>query len=186
MIILSAGHYPESRGACYPENNPHWCEYDEAEDWVNHIAILLRQRIKVGIVPTGPLTRKVVWINNECKRNDVKLAIEIHFNSDASKQQHGSETLYCPGSARGELMANIVQGAVGAVLKPDRGVKPGWFRMVRPPDPRAVPDYFLKYTRCPALIIEPEFIYNREVLEFKRDLVCDVIADALVEAATNA
>ena len=183
MIILSAGHYPESPGTCYPADNPHWCEHTEAVDWVNHIAILVRQQVKVGIVPTGPLTGKVKWINEQCQRNQVKLAVEIHFNSDESKQAKGSETLYCPGSVKGELLANIIQGALSSILPPNRGVKEGWFRMIRPPDPRAKKDYFLEKTNCPALIIEPEFIYNRRTIESNQNFACEIIADALIEAA---
>lgn len=186
MILIFAGHNPSSPGVCYPKDNPNWCEHVVASGWVNRIALKIRQRVEVVIGPTGGLTHKVNWVNQMCKYNKVDLAVELHFNGDESGKAHGSETLYCPGSVRGELMANIVQGAVGSVLKPDRGVKPGWYRMILPPNPEAVPNYFLSHTKCPALIIEPEFMYNRAVIETNRDFVCDIIADALVECATNA
>lgn len=193
MILISAGHYPESPGTCYPANNPHWCEHAEAADWVNHIAILVRQQIKVEVVPTGPLLiydkikkqvtgGKVHWINEQCRRHNIKLAVEIHFNSDASKRAKGSETLYCPGSVRGEMLATIVQGAVASIFPPNRGPKAGWWKM----DPSlGKKDYFLEKTHCPALIIEPEFIYNRSTIEANRHTGCEVIADALIEAARH-
>lgn len=182
MIILSAGHYPESPGACYPEDNPQWCEHAKAVDWLQYIALLLRQQVKVGIVPSSPLKDKVLWVNEQCRRNDVKLAVELHFNSDASKKQSGSETLYCPGSTHGEMLANIVQSELAIVFPPNRGVKEGWYQM----DRENGPDYFLSSTNCPALIIEPEFIYNRTTIEANRNIACETIVRALLEAVTHA
>jgi hypothetical protein len=205
MIILSAGHFPADPGACYPHDNPHWCEHAEAEEWVNRIAPLVRQQMKVGVVPTGPLAiwsppgrysrtlvgGKVFWINEQCRRNDVKLAVELHFNSDTSKRQRGCETLYCPGSAKGEVAAQIVQGAMAGLFPPSRGAKEGWHRMDHPGhvdypgdvDGDEKIDFFLKATHCTALIIEPEFIYNRQTIESNRRAACEVIAAALIEAA---
>lgn len=186
MILIFAGHNPSRPGVCYPRDNPNWCEHSVASDWVNRIAMQIRKKMEVMIGPTGDLVNKVSWINKICEHSKVNLAVELHFNGDESGKASGSETLYCPGSVRGELMANIVQGAIGSVLKPNRGAKPGWYRMIQPPRPEAVPDYFLSHTKCPALIIEPEFMYNRTVIETNRNFVCNIIADALVEAATNA
>ena len=191
VIVLSAGHYPESPGACFPDDNVNWCEHAEASNWVNRIAVTLRDQKAVHVVPHATLRSKVEWINDLCKRVPVKLAVEIHFNSDVGKHQIGSETLYCPGSPRGKTMANIVQDAMARVFPPNRGAKEGWYRQdktghggcVGDVDGDEKVDYFLRATNCPALIVEPEFIYNRTIIESGRDDACRVLADALLEAA---
>ena len=180
MIILSAGHYPSSPGACYPEGNHGWCEYDVAAEWVNTIAAVIREQVAVAIVPTGRLSEKVAWINDRCSRHSVSLAMELHFNSDTSKRQKGSETLYCPGSLRGEMMAHIVQGALASIFPPNRGAKEGWYQGSVEGDRKEL--YFLKATACPALILEPEFIYNRSTIDANRSIACEIIATALIEA----
>jgi len=177
VILLSAGHTPASPGACFNG----FCEHEEAVRWVNILALLLHQRTHVDLVPTGRLSEKISFVNSYAVE-PVHLAVEIHFNSDESKQQRGSETLYCPGSAKGQRAAKIVQDAMGAILTPSRGAKEGWYRMVLPPDPAAVPDAFLDKTNPVALILEPEFIYNRSAIEALRQVSCEVISDALVEA----
>lgn len=186
MIYLSAGHYPESPGACHND----FCEYDEAAKWVVLLQKLLQPRTTVLMVPADKLTAKVAFINKTpTKPGD--LAIEIHFNSDVSKKQHGSETLYCPGSVKGERAALIVQNALSSLLGPNRGAKEGWYQMDKPGhkdypgdvEGDEVPDYFLAKTNCVALILEPEFIYNRLAIESLRDVVCEVLADAIIEAA---
>lgn len=187
MILLSAGHYPGSPGACYNG----FCEHEEAVRWVNILLPLIRSKTQVDVVPTGkllirdPVTQKMVggkihWVNQQ---QDVSLAVEIHFNSDESKQQKGSETLYCPGSDKGRRAARTVQDAMSSLLSPNRGAKEGWYQMILPPDPRATPDAFLAQTNPVALILEPEFIYNRLVIESLREVVCEVLSDAIIEAA---
>lgn len=187
MILLGAGHYPESPGACFPSSNRDWCEHEEANRWVNAIAIHLRLLESVIVYPTGPLGNKVAYINDR----KADLAVEIHFNSDPSGKGHGSETLYCPGSAKGRVIANIVQKTLGSMLGPNRGVKEGWYRQDQPGHedyPGDVegdekPDYFLIKTSCPALIIEPAFIHDRSAIEANRDIVSEVLAGSIHAAA---
>ena len=197
MILLSAGHYPESQGACYNE----FCEYEEAEKWVDIMEILLRGRVETKRVPAWPLLitkdtppqykqGKINFINAQ---TTAKLAVEIHFNSDTSHSARGSETLYCPGSVKGRHAARAVQDAISSLLGPNRGAKEGWYRMDKPGHidyPGDVEgdekiDAFLGMTRPVALIIEPEFIHNRLVIESLRQVVCEVMADALVEIVNN-
>lgn len=180
MILLCAGHEPTKPGACFNG----FCEHEEATRWVNALALLLRQRTHVDVVPTGSLTSKIAFVNAYAVE-PVDLAIEIHFNSDESKKQRGSETLYCPGSKRGERAARVVQDMLGALLTPNRGAKEGWYRMIPPPDPAAVPDAFLDKTNPVALILEPEFIYNRAVIESLRQVTCEVLCDAVIDAVNS-
>ena len=174
MILLSAGHHPLAKGATYNEHN----EHDEAVLWIDEIAGLIRVLFPVDVVPTGNVSAKVAWINSQ---PSATLACELHFNSDVSKRQKGSETLYCPGSPIGEAAAGIVQAALGGIFPPSRGVKQGWYQG----DKKNGPIGYLKTTKCPALILEPEFIYNIGVIQERRHPACAAIAEALVLAAQN-
>lgn len=186
MILLSAGHYPAAPGACFGD----FCEHAEAVRWVGQTAVLIRQQMRVDIVPSGALAAKVAHINSY-RREPVLLACEIHFNSDPSHQGHGSETLYCPGSAKSRRAAEIVQSALGRVLPPDRGTKEGWYRMDKPGhedypgdvDGDEKPDYFLAATNPVALIVEPAFIHDRDLIERMRAEACEALATALLAAA---
>ncbi len=176
MILLSAGHHPGAPGACYNDI----CEHGIAAEWISIIGNNLRGYYPVAIVPTGRLGDKIRWINDKARSVPVELAVELHFNSDESKKQHGSETLYCPGSVKGAACAAVVQNALGKILPPNRKAKEGWYRMIRPPDPKATPDAFLRDTTMPALILEPEFIYNYHAWADRRHAVCAEIAQALL------
>ena len=178
MILLSAGHRPGAKGASFGDLN----EHDEATRWVGQLSVLLRQRTHVEIVPTGNLPAKIKFIN-DYDAEKVDLAIEIHFNSDPLHKGRGSETLYCPDSVNGKRAAQIVQTALGKIFTPDRGIKEGWYKMIVPPNPRAVPDAFLRQSRPTALIVEPEFIHNRSIIESMRSIGCETLADAIVEAS---
>lgn len=169
-IALSAGHNPVKKGACYLN----FCEYDEAVLWVELIAEHLGNH--AYIVPTGKLKDKVKAINER----DCVLAVEIHFNSAVnSVGKHvgkGSETLYCPGSERGEYAANAVQEVLAPTLFRDRGIKEGWYQMNK----NKGPDYFLAKTNCPAIILEPDFIHRVRHITNNRELACKAIASALM------
>lgn len=172
MILVSAGHRPEARGACYQE----FCEWDEAMRWASLIVQILGR--DALLVPTGHLQQKVGFIN----AHSATLALEVHFNSAKDRGGNnvgeGCETLYMPGSEPGRRCAEIVQGALAGVFRPDRGVKKGWYQA----DPANGPIFFLRSTHCPALIIEPEFIHRREVIQGRRDEACHAIAAALALA----
>lgn len=180
-VILSAGHYPESPGACDGE----WCEHEEAVRWVKVLHGLLSPQYKVLEVPTGHLRDKVKWINHR----PADMCLEVHFNACGGCNAHGSETLYMPSSDRGHVMATLVQNKLGEVFPPSRGAKEGWYRMDRPgvkDYPTDVegdeqPDYFLRQTRWPAIIVEPEFIHHKEVIQEERLQGCQAIVAGIGE-----
>jgi len=188
-VALSAGHNPNAKGA---SNGEGFNEYDEAIKWVDELAGLFRatNEVEIVLVPTGSLTSKINFINQQV---GLKLAIEIHFNSCANARVKGSETLFCPGSRKGRRAANILQPAIAAIMPPNRGIKEGWYKMDRP----GIEDYagdvdgdeninaFLLRTKCPALILEPEFIQNKSTIEANREICCDVIRDSIVEYLTS-
>jgi len=170
MIFISTGHHPYSKGASCGKFN----EFDEAKIWASLIAHMVGK--KAMLVPVGVLREKVAFINSFQGSN---IAVEIHFNSavdgEGNRVGAGSETLYFPGSNRGEALAQCVQEELCAVFPPDRGAKEGWYRM----DKSKGANYFLARTRCPAIIIEPEFIHRRDIILSCRENGCKAITIAL-------
>lgn len=168
MIFISAGHHASAPGAKYER----FVEHDEAVIWAEK---LHEETERVStLVPTGVLKEKVAFINERLMDGDV--AIEIHFNS--AKNQHGehvgrgSETLYYPGSEEGKELAGICQSILAHFFPPDRGIKEGWYRM----DPSRGPNFFLAKTRCPAVILEPEFVHRFNLIREQRDNVITELA----------
>jgi len=141
-------------------------------------------------VPDGGLREKVEFIN----ANDPAFAVEIHFNSAIVGGKHvgeGCETLMYPGSYAGRQLADILQRAQYQIFKPSRGVKEGWYRQDRPGivdyqgdvDGDETIDYFLRKTKCPAVILEPEFIHNiLSQIQPNRRAACMILSSAMLEA----
>jgi len=191
MILVSAGHHAAKAGACFED----FCEFDEAARWAKLIVENLGDD-KSLLVPFGVLKDKVNFIN-ERSSNKNTIAVEIHFNSaviwkddnkDGVKQDEefhhvgrGSETLYYPNSVKGKAAAEVVQNNLSRIFLPNRGVKEGWYRMQK----RFGPDYFLAKTKCTSLIIEPEFIDNKETIIKHRKTGCLAIAESLLELTTQ-
>lgn len=166
MLFLSAGHHPRAPGAAWQG----FVEHTEAVLWVQELARLMPRAL---VVPTGELGAKVRWINARAGAND--LAVEIHFNASPRNAGQGSETLYCPGASRSLLIGRNVQPILAAHFAPDRGLKPGFYQA----DPKKGPLYFLKETRCAALILEPEFIYHADTIRARRSACCAALANHL-------
>jgi N-acetylmuramoyl-L-alanine amidase len=188
MIILSGGHYEGAVGA----KSDGFAEFPNTLLWAEMVQEYLWKlyRVTAHISPSGTLRQKVEAINAllEASPNRAHaVAVEIHFNSAVGAR--GSETLYCPGSIRGQSLAQAIQARLGALFPPSRGVKEGWYRMDRPgivdywgdEDGDEKPDYFLKMTHCPAAIVEPEFVQNRHLLESGQPEACEAIARGIME-----
>jgi N-acetylmuramoyl-L-alanine amidase len=173
MIFVSAGHYPAKPGVVNGEER----EWEEAMVWASQLVKILGPR--GFLVPTGTLREKVHYVN----QLSPTIAVEIHFNdltSSPNDPVRGSETLYYPGSKTGEALASRVQSALGELLGRNRGAKPGWYRM----DPMRGPDFWLKKTDCPSLIIEPGFFDHIDEIRPMMDSACRVIARVLTEETT--
>lgn len=173
MIFLSAGHYPSKPGASFER----FIEHDEAIIWVHKIEALCDE--EVVTVPTGVLKEKVAFINERVMDGDC--AVEIHFNAARNAEGQpigrGSETLYYPGSEPGKVLAEKFQKVLGEIFPPDRGVKEGWYRM----DPSRGADFFLAKTKCPAIIIEPEFVHRSNLIYANRDAAIDALVKVMKE-----
>ena len=168
MIFVSAGHYPSKPGASYER----FVEHDEAMIWASLLVHDIGR--DAVLVPTGILKDKVAFINERTLEGDI--ALEIHFNAALNKEGvnvgRGSETLYYPGSEAGKSLAELCQKVLAVFFPPDRGAKEGWYRM----NPNNGPDFFLAKTKCPAVILEPEFVHHAELIREKRVDVIDHLA----------
>lgn len=160
MIFLSAGHYPLARGASWRG----FIEHDEAVKWVETLRPLLPG---CAVVPTGPLGSKIRWINGNAILPD--LVVEIHFNAGPNNAGKGSETLYKPSIRRAQLVAEHIQSRLGDMFPPNRGIQPR--------------DDLALLNGCipPAIIIEPEFVYQSAAIIAGRVAACSLIARLLQE-----
>jgi len=196
MILVSVGHHKDKQGATYENNGYVVTEYLLANKWVDLVTQLLKGHAMR--VPNGTLNNKVKFINRACKSlKGEHIAVELHFNSfkkwkdlngngvvDAGEiiaLGQGSETLYYPSSKKGEQAAVKVQEALGSLMKPNRGAKQGWYQM----NPDKGADFFLEYTDCVSLIVEPEFIDNIEIINNNMSAACHIIATELLELHNN-
>lgn len=164
-VGLSYAHHPDKPGACYQGH----CEHEESIIWTNHVAGVLEQfNCSIVMAPVGGLRNKVNHLNNQA----VNAAVEIHFNGSPDPRVKGCETLYCPGSVKGEQLADSVHKRYSSfMINPDRGVKEGWYQMKK----GGTIDYFLRATICPAIIIEPDFISQIEnIQECRRDATTQI------------
>lgn len=173
QICISAGHSPDKPGAHFGN----FYEHEEAVEWAEVLALNTLTPLEPIIVPTGTLQEKVSFINDI----HPDIAIEIHFNSAVSTTgEHigkGSESLYYPGSEAGEAAAETIQRHLSSIFPPDRGAKEGWYQM----NPSKGSDYFLKKTSCTSVIIEPEFIHRKSIIQNKRLEGCLAILSAIEE-----
>lgn len=182
-VGLSVAHYPKRVGA----TSCGFSEHYESEVWTLLVKKALEGRgVEVVVAPVGGLTSKVAWLNKQ----NVDVALEIHFNGSVNPKVSGCETLYYPGSKKGARFASIVHSCYEVFMgNKNRGVKEGWYRMDRPhvvdyPEDKEgdeKPDYFLKKTNCPALILEPDFISQIENITKKRFTASAKIAQGILQ-----
>lgn len=168
MIALSPGHYAESQGVEYGGVT----EYAIACSWVD----MITSKLSVSfMVAKGTLKEKCKDIN----ARGCSLAIEIHFNravdADGTPIGKGCETLYCPGSEKGKMLAESVHGILSKFYFPDRGIKEGWYRQ----DKTRGPVFFLSQTKCPSVIIEAEFIHRMDEIRQSEAAFCFELAEFL-------
>lgn len=164
MIYLSAGHHPSAPGAAWKG----FVEHKEAMIWVWSISDWLPEAV---IVPPVELSRKIAWVNKRASVND--FLVEVHFNA-AAPGARGCETLYAPGSIRGRSTAEKIQSVLERFFV-GRGIKEGWYQQ----DPRRGPLALLARTKCTSIIIEPEFVYNAELIRSQRKACCVALASEL-------
>lgn len=168
-VFVAAGHHAEAPGAKCGTFN----EYDEAILWVPEIV----KRLNSGVaVPDGTLKSKINYINERLTNGDI--AVEVHFNScvvDGCHVGDGCVSLHYPSSVKGKALARSCQLAMRKSFQPDRGIKEGWYRG----NPDRGVYFFLAKTRCPAVIIEPQFVHHCDEIRQKREQCCADLAEVL-------
>jgi len=186
LILISAGHHQTKVGACFKD----FCEFDEASRWAKLIFENIGEE-KAMLVPFGVLKSKVAFINERAINS---IAVEIHFNSakvweDLNKDGivdegemknvgRGALTLHYPKSKKGIELATDIQKTIEPFYGTHwNGVMEGYYRMNK----KFGIDYFLAKTHCPSVIIEPEFIHHKDLIQEHREVACFNIAQALME-----
>jgi len=186
MILISAGHHPTKAGACYED----FCEFDEAARWAKLITENIGEEHAL-LVPFGVLKDKVAFINERAHNS---IAIEIHFNSakiwedldndglvdegEMINVGRGALSLHYPNSVKGVRLAIDMQDSIQPLYgKHWNGVMAGYYRM----NPKFGVDYFLAKTHCPSVIVEPEFIHHKDLIQKHREVACFNIAQALMD-----
>ena len=113
------------------------------------------------------LIQTIQQINARADNSD--FILDIHFNYNASNA-YGTEVFYYAGTSltnmnRGMAISSVVAHSIGV---PDRGVKP---------DTQAAVGSLgiLRYTPCPALLLEVCFMNERDLTKYRANY------DALVE-----
>lgn len=167
MIILSPGHNYYARGASYEGFN----EYPETLLWAELIAEKIDSMgLLVTVIRENTLKNKTEKINDICLDEKHCLAVEIHFNAVNKGKPSGCEVLYYEGSKGGELLANSILNRIADTFAPNRGAK------------EAKGFMFLRATRCPAVIVEVDFVYNYKRIFNNCQKGCLQIAEGIAQA----
>lgn len=144
-IAIGAGHCPPDYGAV----SQGYFEFKEVVRIAIYVADMLRERRCSVVEFYGSLRAKVRGVN--LLMPDV--AVEIHLNAAHNENAHGCEVLHFENSRRAIRLAQSIQDElVRDVELADRDIKSD--RHLK----RYL--YFLRKTRCPAVIVEPLFITN--------------------------
>lgn len=165
-VAIDTGHNPpEDLGAISVEHK--LCEYIEAHEIVSHANRLLYAQ-GIELVNFGETLKRKVKLVNKARPN---IAIEVHLNSSNSEKARGALCMYYPQKRSRDLARFILQGIKDATLAPilgsslpTRGAYIGHYRL----DPSKAILYFLRKTKCPAVVVEPLFISNKEDADLLR------------------
>lgn len=145
-VAIAAGHCPPDLGAACQG----YFEFKEVVRIAIYVADILHERCICSVMEYyGSLRRKVRDIN--FLTPDV--AVEIHLNAAHDTSAHGCEVLHFKNSPSAVNLAQCIQDELVCDVELfDRKIKSD--RHLR----RYL--YFLRKTRCPAVIVEPLFITN--------------------------
>lgn len=171
-ILISFGHTEDKPGA----KGNSYTEYDFTKPWAERIYEIIKAKVDNTIlVPEGGLKEKVEFINS----NDPLFCVEVHFNANIPNAK-GSETLHFPESTTGKWIAEKYQEEFEKrfIFQPNRGAKDGvyWSN-----GEIAGTLYLLRATRCPTVILEPEFMSNEDVIMNNENMGIDAIVQATLD-----
>ena len=177
MIYLSAGHYSGRGGVRYGRIT----EFDVTRQITAAVFGKLDYS-DVMLVPSGPLRGKVDWINNHGARSR-DLAIEIHLNAWAgyrSEAPPGPESP--PRGPECWIHRNAEQRTADAAREIVLSLESYWFWNRSPNVKRSAGLYFLRATKCPAIIVEIEFIHTAAYCLAEVSPIADNLAASIVQA----
>ena len=181
-VIISIGHDANSQGASYGNIT----EYSYNSNLVEYMKEAVYSHPEKSVIfhfVDTTLRHTVIKINELVAEygKDNCIAIELHLNSSRSIA-HGCETLYFPFSKTSKKLAtrfnDDLYERAWHFVGPNRGAKPGWYQGIK----NGTLLYFLHRTACPALIIEPMFIW--QALELT-NLESDLLAAHITNTAIN-
>ena len=156
-IAIDCGHNPPSDlGAISTKYN--LAEFIEAHKIVSYCYKMLYDK-GFEIVNFAERLKTKVQIVNQSKSD---IAIEVHLNACSNPKASGALCLYYPTQKSRDLADYILKGIhkvssigiVGSALIRKRGVYVGNLRL----DPSKPIIYFLRKTKCPAVVVEPLFL----------------------------
>lgn len=142
-ICLNAGHYPNVDPGAIGKKS---CEAEVAKHLTGLIAKYLEAAYCEVLVVQENDLEDIVDASN---RWGADLFVSIHCNA-FNKEARGSETFHYYGSEKGYALAECIQAQLACSIEtPSRGVKQAGF-------------FVLKYSDCPAVLVETAFIDNEE------------------------
>lgn len=157
-IAVDCGHNPPEDYGC---TNLHHnlAEFVECHKIISHVYdSLWREHIR--IVNFAERLKTKVWIVNKAKP---VCAVELHLNSSSNPKARGSLCMYYP-TKKSEQLAKFILDNIGKIINqpklgislPTRGAYVGNYQL----DPSKAILYFLRRTKCPAVVVEPLFLSN--------------------------
>lgn len=175
-LFVSIGHHEKAKGA----QNDTFSEFAMARIWANLVQKEMQGSYTTIVVPEGTLKQKVAFINEHATSDSI--AIEIHFNSNTPVM--GSECLTYPRSTKGIELGNNIQRAFqrANIFQPNRGVKEGWYHGSHGEKKML---YFCAKTSCPAIVVEPQFIYQKHDIINNTLEGCKAIAEGCKQYLDN-
>jgi N-acetylmuramoyl-L-alanine amidase len=169
---VNAGHYPGLDSGAV-NNQTGLQEADVAKDIMQKTAYYLRP---VGYEVLEVQENELYQITDASNNFNSDVFISIHCNAAKNTNAKGTETFCYKFGGKSEQLARCIQNQiVNSLGTVDRGIKEGNFAVIR-------------YTNCPAVLIETAFISNFEdecllADESKRDELAKAIARGVTDYA---
>ena len=165
MIFISAGHGYKDLSKRIKDSGvvyKNFVEHKRAFSVAYFCYLYLYSKTEVIFIPTASLIEKVDFINKFCGSKD--LAIEFHFNSlPEVKDISFSEILVYSVENKKDIIEKIKKGILEYRDKGEEQKKyPSDVRVTERKDL-----YFLRKTKCTSVILEVEFIWNADKINYK-------------------
>lgn len=166
-VAVVVGHDSVSQGARAVDGVREWTWNSPLANQVAHELERRGRKAAVFLRPTeGTYEQRMRKLAGAITASQARVAVELHFNANGGSR--GSTiVLHWPGSERGRKLAEGMAPAAAAAIAPNRrhltlAQARSWAHAEDLDgdgrvDPAGPPLYFLKLTRCPAVILESHF-----------------------------